>query len=91
MGRNPYFSGFSLAMMESRKLPLYGLRVAILILVDFPLQFLNIRFLYFKKNVAILILVDFPLQLLENNFNSYGVKAVAILILVDFPLQLKFY
>ena len=61
--RNPYFSGFSLAMSR-----LYwnevGFSVAILILVDFPLQLIvNKDDMYRAEIVAILILVDFPLQL----------------------------
>ena len=60
--RNPYFSGFSLAIPNAL-MDSVGIRtVAILILVDFPLQLNGFGDKTAKKIVAILILVDFPLQ-----------------------------
>ena len=60
--RNPYFSGFSLAIWRRNRLTTVLQIVAILILVDFPLQCPSNTLYSRLYRVAILILVDFPLQ-----------------------------
>ena len=60
--RNPYFSGFSLAIGKNNNSKSKLYEVAILILVDFPLQLINNKDNKKLGRVAILILVDFPLQ-----------------------------
>ena len=63
------------------------MRVAILVLVDFPLQlYISLPIKNTIVLVAILVLVDFPLQYREVVIMRKQYK-VAILVLVDFPLQ----
>ena len=53
---------FPLQFLKNRGIKVYDDLVAILILVDFPLQFITGVILVPLLSVAILILVDFPLQ-----------------------------
>ena len=46
--RNPYFSGFSLAITCCQQAIAYQIFVAILILVDFPLQYRQVQDLYYS-------------------------------------------
>ncbi len=73
VSRNPCFSGLSLAIIFRKICYQGGNDVAILILVDFPLQFENAVEIWTAMGVAILILVDFPLQYM-NNFGEETFK-----------------
>ena len=68
ISRNPYFSGFSLAMMLTELTALLGLTSRNPYFSGFSLAILcieNINNVY--SYVAILILVDFPLQSVQSH------------------------
>ena len=85
--RNPYFSGFSLAIFLFFIISLLVIPVAILILVDFPLQYVCYeQFVAENGQSRNPYFSGFSLAITLDEYLDHE-KEVAILILVDFPLQ----